>query len=352
MVTAHISGYGAAFPDAVTQDELWHGYFAGYFGHSRGARRIFDSTQVRRRHAAVNPLAEDISPRGTSARMQRYVAEAVPLGQQAVTAALDDAGIAADEVGLLAVASCTGYATPGVDIRIAERLGMSSETQRLMIGHMGCYAALPGLATVADYVVSHGRAGVLLCVELPSLHVQPQATGAPDMEQVVAHALFGDAAAAVVLQPGDVRPEALRVVDTAAVTDPATAHEMTWEITDHGFRMGLSPRVPEALAKHLQPMIEGLLDRHGLDTRDVAAWAIHPGGPRILDITTDTLGLPATALTASRAVLAERGNCSSATLLLVLRALRQAGRPGPGGSLVAAAFGPGLTLYASLLHLS
>src|SRR3712207_8935710 len=77
--------------------------------------------------------------------MQRYVQEALPLGKQAVAAALDDAGLAPGEVGLFAVATCTGYATPGLDIRLAGDLGMPPGLQRLLVGHMGCYAAIPGL---------------------------------------------------------------------------------------------------------------------------------------------------------------------------------------------------------------
>ena len=80
------------------------------------------------------------------------------------------------------------------------------------------------------------------------------------------------------------------------------------------------------------------------------AWAVHPGGPRILDTVAERLDLPPDALDASRQVLAERGNCSSATVLLVLDALRSAGRPDAGAYAVALAFGPGLTLYAALLR--
>ncbi len=138
------------------------------------------------------------------------------------------------------------------------------------------------------------------------------------------------------------------VVDTAAYTDTATAGHMTWEVTDLGFRMGLSPRVPEVLAEHLPMVVKDLLARNGLAVGDVRGWAVHPGGPRILHTVEDTLGLGPDALAASRTVLAEHGNCSSATVLLVLDELRPT--LGPGDPAVALAFGPGLTLYATLLR--
>jgi predicted naringenin-chalcone synthase len=129
-----------------------------------------------------------------------------------------------------------------------------------------------------------------------------------------------------------------------ARTDPSTADHMTWDVTDLGFRMGLSPRVPDVLARHVGEVVEELLDGAGLRSEDVAGWAVHPGGPRILDVVRDELGLSEVQMAASRRVLAEHGNCSSATVLLVLDELADV-----DGPIVAMAFGPGLTLYAVLL---
>jgi alkylresorcinol/alkylpyrone synthase len=345
--SAYVAGFGTAVPGAaLEQVAMWDGYFARHLAGDRLAERIFRGAGVQRRHAAVNPLVEDVSGWSTGDRMRRYVAEALPLGKEAVTAALADAGLAPDDVGLFAVVSCTGYATPGLDIRVAADLGMAPDVRRLLVGHMGCYAAIPGLGAVSDHVVARGRPAVALCLELTSLHVQPPTD---DRGQIVAHALFGDAAAAVVVVP-EAPAGGLEVVDIAAVTDPATADHMTWDVTDLGFRMGLSPEVPVVLARHVRAMVSGLLGRNGLTVAEVDAWAVHPGGPRILRTVAERLDLPDGALDASYRVLAERGNCSSATVLLVLDALRADGRPRPGRAAVAMAFGPGLTLYAALLR--
>ena len=352
-MTAYIAGFGMAFPGRVSQADMWDGFFSQHFAGDRMAERIFRGAGVQHRHAAVNPVDEDVSRWSTGERMRRYVAEALPLGKEAVAAALTDAGLAPDEVGLLAVVSCTGYVTPGLDIRVSADLGMAPDVQRLFVGHMGCYAAIPGLGAAADYVVARGRPAVVLCLELTSLHVQPAADddGHVDRGQVVSHALFGDAAVAVVVMPdAPQRHGALEVVEIAALTDAATADHMTWDVTDLGFRMGLSPEVPRVLAHHVHPMITELLARHGMTAADVDAWAVHPGGPRILSTVAERLELPDDALDASLGVLAERGNCSSATVLLVLDALRAAGRPRTGRAAIAMAFGPGLTLYVALLR--
>jgi alkylresorcinol/alkylpyrone synthase len=351
LVAAIVTGIGTAVPELVHQRELWDGHFRHHFPGSRAPERIFTGCGVRTRHAVANPLIEDISHASTEHRMRRYAHETRPLAKQAVSAALASAGLDAADIGLIAVASCTGYTTPGLDVHLASSLGMPTSTRRLIVGHMGCYAALPTLAAVNDYVLAQRRPAVLVCIELPSLHAQPS-NG--DIQQLVVHALFGDAAAAVVVRPDDHTagepPSGIRLVDFAVHTDQASAQHMTWEITDLGFRMGLSPLVPEVLARHVGPTVTDLLATHGLRVDDVSSWIVHPGGPKILDTVQRGLGLSDRALAVSREVLADHGNCSSATVLMILDRLRAAGQPPPGSTAVMMAFGPGLTLYAALLR--
>ena len=135
-----------------------------------------------------------------------------------------------------------------------------------------------------------------------------------------------------------------------ARTDADTADLMTWQITDLGFRMRLSSKVPKVLQRHVVGATEELLHRHDLTIAGVAHWAVHPGGPRIVDTVAQRLGLPAEAMIASRDVLRRHGNCSSATTLLVLQQMVDDGRLRRGDHVVAMAFGPGLTLYAVLLR--
>ncbi|MFC0533500.1 type III polyketide synthase [Phytohabitans kaempferiae] len=342
-----MTGLGMAVPAQAHQDELWRGFFVNrYAGTTRAlAERIFANAGVRTRNAVANPLIEDVSGWPTERRMTRYLVEALPLGKEAVDRALVDAGVSAADIGLFAVCSCTGYVTPGLDILLARDMGMASDTQRLFVGHMGCYAAMPGIGAAADFVTARGRPALLLCNELTSLHLQP-ASARVDTQQIVAHALFSDAAAAVVLVPGDTGGYTVREV--ASITDTSTADHMTWDVTDLGFRMGLSPRVPQVLSVHVRDFIDGLLSRHELVLSDVDGWAVHPGGPRILNVVERELALPPDALGVSRETLATYGNCSSPTVLLILEAMRQL--PDPPRRVVTLAFGPGLTLYAALLE--
>ncbi|MGH3320396.1 MAG: type III polyketide synthase [Streptosporangiaceae bacterium] len=358
MVTAVVTGQAHAVPPAVSHQGLWDDYFRAHFAGDHMAERVWRAAGIRTRHGVTMPPAVDVSRWGTGARMERYVSEALPLGKEALAAALARAGLDAGDVGLFGVATCTGYATPGVDILLARDLGMAPDVQRLLVGHMGCYAAVPALGAVADYVTARARPAVLLCIELTSLHLQPPPASAGEgvpldrqgLEQVVAHALFADAAAATVVEPGV--GGGLAVVDVVAHTDPATSDHMSWDVTDLGFRMGLSPWVPDVLARHVRPVVSGLLERHGLAVGDVAGWAVHPGGRRILEVIGERLDLDDAAMAPAYDILREYGNCSSATVLLVLEHLRDTRSLAPGDHVVAMAFGPGLTLYAALLRVT
>ena len=344
-MAATIAAVAGALPEhSASQEELWELRFREFYGGDRAAGRLWTRCGVERRHGVLDPVAEGVHEWGTERRMRRFVEEALPLGRAALEAALERSGARADEIDLFTVVSCTGYATPGLDILLARDLGMRADVQRLHIGHMGCYAALPGLSAVANAASARDSTSLLLSVELTTLHVQSPAR---DLEQIVAHALFGDAAAAAVVRPGG---SGLELVDVIARTDSSTEALMRWDVTDHGFRMGLSPQVPEALRGHVAPAVDELLRRNAVARESVRHWLVHPGGPAILDVVSEALALPEDALGVSRATLREIGNCSSATVLHILERTIETGEIGRGDWVVMLAFGPGLTLYGCLLR--
>lgn len=357
-IEAVLAGVGSALPKKISSEDFWDGFYCPFYGRGehraeRRAELIFRSMGVESRHCAVDPTIEDVASWTTAERLGRFAYEAPPLGKRAVKRALEDAGIGPGEVDELVVATCTGYEAPGLDLRVAQDTGMRNDVGRTHIGHMGCYAALPALK-VADAFAGRGRITVVLCLELTSLHIQPFSGDQHlEKEQMVSHALFADAASAAVLVPDVSRvreDNKLRVSGFESVTDHSSAALMTWEITDMGFRMGLSADVPKALSRHVSGLIETLLAPAGLKTSDVTSWAVHPGGPEILDIVEQQLGIPESLMTPSWDVLRNYGNCSSATVLLILEHLLQAKYPSaPGEALVAIAFGPGLSAHAALL---
>ncbi|HET6913247.1 MAG TPA: 3-oxoacyl-[acyl-carrier-protein] synthase III C-terminal domain-containing protein [Rhodanobacteraceae bacterium] len=137
----------------------------------------------------------------------------------------------------------------------------------------------------------------------------------------------------------------MQLRDTASLLTHDSADAMTWRIGDHGFEMGLTLEVPKRIRASLKTWLEPWLASHDLAINDVAHWAIHPGGPEIIQAALDSLDLPAEAGRHSRAVLAEHGNMSSPTVLFILQRMRAGGITGP---IVALGFGPGLMFEAAL----
>jgi predicted naringenin-chalcone synthase len=280
----------------------------------------------------------------TSAPKQRDQADALPLAAGAARAALESADVGPSRVTHLVTVSCTGFAAPGVDVGLIGELRLPLSTQRTHIGFMGCHGALNGMRAANAFLTADPAACVLLCaVELCSLHHQYRWRP----EQILANALFADGAAAVVGVGDSKRPrDGWRVASSASMIVPETHETMAWQIGDHGFEMHLSPEVPEIIEKNLRSWLGEWLrgEGHALDT--IASWAVHPGGPKILQATAKAAGLDPSQLADSEAILAECGNMSSPTILMILDRLRRRSAPRP---CVALAFGPGLTVEAALL---
>jgi alkylresorcinol/alkylpyrone synthase len=344
-MTARVQAIGTAMPDhfVFKQAEIVEEFFARQPGWDPAWAEVFRASGVERRASVVDPTWY-ARPRTTADRMRAFVPAARRLGAEASRRALERAGpdAAAEVIDLLAV-SCTGYSGPGLDVHLAEDLGLADRVQRLAIGHMGCYAALPALRTAAALATASGRRALVTCVELCTLHVQP----ARNREEAVYQALFGDGAAAALVGPGGDGPV---IAGSATVTVPRSEERMGWLVEDDGFHMSLSPRVPALVERGVGRLVDDLLTPHGLAPADVAHWAVHPGGPEIVDRVQRRLELSDTQLVRSRDVLADGGNRSSATVLFILELLLGNGEVEPGQWVAALAFGTGLTLEALLLR--
>jgi alkylresorcinol/alkylpyrone synthase len=355
-VIARLQALGTAMPDRVyKQAEIVDSFFGRLPGWEPGWGEVFEASGVERRASVIDVHAFYAGAPGTAERMRAYAPAARRLGAEAARRALAQVGPdATTQVGDLVVVSCTGYAGPGLDVHLAGDLGLGHGTRRLALGHMGCYAALPALRTAAALVTASAQCALVVSVELCSLHLQP----ATSRQEAVSQALFGDGAAAALIAPGEVGAEAapasgrgaLEIVAAQTATLPGSEDRMGWLIGDDGFHMSLSPRVPALVDRGLGALVEQLLGPYGLVPGDVAHWAVHPGGPEILERVQRRLGLSDAQLAPSREVLADGGNRSSATVLFILESLVGSGELRPGQWLVTLGFGTGLTLEALLLR--
>jgi predicted naringenin-chalcone synthase len=364
-VTAWLQSLGSAMPERVyKQAEIVESFFGKLPGWQPDWAEVFLASGVERRAAVIDVHRYYARQPTTAERMRTFTPAALRLGAEAARRALERGGPdAAAEVGDLVVVSCTGYAGPGLDVHLAADLGLDEGTRRLALGHMGCYAALPALRTASALVAASGQRALIVSVELCSLHLQP----ATSRQDAVSQALFGDGAAAALIAPGGAAarragasrdpggpappsPGGLEIVAARAATLPDSQDRMGWLIGDDGFHMSLSPRVPALVDRGLGALVEQLLEPHGLVPADVAHWAVHPGGPEILERVQRRLRLSDAQLAPSREVLADGGNRSSATVLFILESMFGSGELRPGQWLVTLGFGTGLTLEALLLR--
>lgn len=343
----HITAISTAVPAGrYEQMTAYHEHLAPFLGSNPRAERIFAGSAIAYRHAVIDPATFFERPLTTRERNDLYVQHANDLGEEALRRCLAQSGTRPEEIDALLVISCTGFEIPGLDLTLAKRLGLRADIRRTCILGMGCYAAFPGINRAREAVLAFPDSKVLvLAIELCSLHFQHDDSD----EMVVSNAIFADGAAAILLEGRSDRPS-IRIMDTMTLTNYDTLEHMAFHVTDHGYRMVLSAYVPKILGLAVEDFADRLLQRNGLTRQDVAFWAIHPGGKKILDHLQERLGLSDADVAFSREVMRDYGNMSSPTVLFVLDAIQRSGQPKAGDHGVMMAFGPGLTMESCLVR--
>jgi alkylresorcinol/alkylpyrone synthase len=315
--------------------------------------RLHANCGVSYRHFVL-PLESYPALRGFGANNDAWIAGALELGEQAITRALDRAGITAADISAIFFASVTGIASPTIDARLINRLPFPTTVKRTPIFGLGCVAGAAGIARASDYVRAFpGEFALLLSVELCSLTWQDDDLSTANL---ISCGLFGDGAAAVVLAGAEAatrlpgRAIGPRVVATRSIFYRNTEEVMGWSIGDSGFTIVLSPDVPKVVLNNLRGNVDTFLADHGLTLSDIASWIFHSGGPKVLEAAQSALGVGPEALALSWKSLSEVGNLSAASVLMVLGE-RLADSPGePGTYSILAAMGPGFCSELVLLR--
>jgi len=336
---------------AVPEHEV-HGTFVNFAERllrDRRMRQVFERmvarSDIERRWSCLKPANsgsnESLDADGfytlgqfpsTAHRMSRYALEAPALGAKAIAGLRLGADV--ERISHLIVTSCTGFSAPGIDVDLVRRCGLDPCVERTVVGFMGCNAAINGLR-LADHIVRSTPSSkvLLVSVELCTLHLQET----DKLDRLLAFLLFGDGCSAALVSA---EPTGLAVEGFHAELVHGGGGQITWNIGDCGFDMVLSGQVPTTIGEALRIRKGRILSGVSVDAIDL--WAVHPGGRTVLDAVEGALDLNATALAASRDVLREHGNMSSATVLFVLEALMRRGAP-VGARGCAMAFGPGLS---------
>ncbi|HSJ54105.1 MAG TPA: type III polyketide synthase [Anaerolineae bacterium] len=350
MTEVRITGLGTATPPLrVPQEETYQAY-VDMLPMSEKARALLQRVFVANnsigfRHFGMESLA-DVLRSSQDELIARYQKYAVHTAVEAATRALEDAGLAPDDLDGIVVNSCTGYLCPGLTSYVSEALGLRAAIRPYDLQGMGCGGAVPNLETAYNYLQAHPGHDVLsIAVEICSATMFHGES--PDL--LISNALFGDGAAAAVLsnRPGQEGP---CVNGFASGLYPQDRQHLYYRTEQSRLRNVLSVEVPAVGARRAEEVIGRLLEESGIAQGEVDHWILHPGGQKVIDALQDALALPDEAVQASRKILYEYGNMSSASVLFVLNEVVGSGVARPGDVGVMCSFGAGFGVYAALLE--
>jgi len=344
-----IVSVGSALPEHYYDQEMLLSAFREqwaerYFNVDR-LERLHRNVLVGGRHLAL-PIEEYPKIETWGQANDHWIRVAQKLGGKAVLTALEDAGLGVEEVDAFYFTTVTGIATPSIDARLMNRIGLPSRVKRVPIFGLGCLAGAAGIARSADYLKGHpDEVVVLLSVELCSLTLQRSDLS---VENLIGSGLFGDGAAAAVLVGENRAPEGPRVVASRSSFYADSEGVMGWEVSEKGFKIVLSAEVPEMVRRYLRCDVDAFLGEHGLVRDDISAWISHPGGPKVLEAMQEELELPEDALERAWRTLREVGNLSSTSILLILEETIESSPPLGSWGLMSA-MGPGFCSELVLL---
>jgi prepilin-type processing-associated H-X9-DG protein len=329
---------------------------------ARKLRALFRMTGIETRHSVIADYgkadgydfyvnSQNFEPvPSTGARLLLYRQQALMLSVDAINQCLKKVSdFDKKSITHLIVVSCTGMYAPGLDIDLVKALGLQTNTQRLCINFMGCYAAFNGLKQADIICQSSAKAKVLVvCTELCSIHFQKENTD----DNLLANALFADGSAALLVEPSPRKGLNLKPVSFYCDLAPEGDQDMAWTVGDLGFEMRLSSYVPDVIQRGIKTLTHSLLQQISYDLSDVSYFAIHPGGKKILEVIEQELNLTKEQNKSAYEVLRHCGNMSSPTVLFVLQDVcKNLNGVDDQKKILSFAFGPGLTLESMVLEI-
>ncbi|HEY6392417.1 MAG TPA: 3-oxoacyl-[acyl-carrier-protein] synthase III C-terminal domain-containing protein [Bryobacteraceae bacterium] len=346
-----IAGVASAFPKHQYDQRVLLSALQRHWGPKIDNPVFMERLQARvgvnTRHLAL-PMEEYYGLTTWGKANNHWIEVATEIGEKALCGALARSGFAPSDLGAVFFVSVTGIASPSIDARLINRMGLPVNLKRVPIFGLGCVAGAAGIARAADYVLAYPKqVAAVIAVELCSLTLQQDDLSVANL---ISSGLFGDGAAAVLVAGAERESNGPEILATRSVFYPNSEHVMGWDVSEKGFRIVLSREVPEVVHQHLASDVDAFLKDNDLVRADIGSWILHTGGPRILEATAVALDLPEDALSASWDCLRRTGNLSSASVLVVLEEFMMKRRPVEGAYSILAAMGPGFCSELVLLR--
>ena len=303
---------------------------------------VFDNAGIAQRHI-VAPADWYVGDHGWRERNDLYLEAAEALFIEAAGRAIEGAGLAAAEIDGVVAVSTTGIATPSLDARTFDRLGLRQDIRRVPVFGLGCAGGVNGLAIAARLAAAEpGSNWLFVTVETCSISIRLDSS---DPAAIVATALFGDGAAAAVVSSG--RPGIAAITGSAERIWPDTLRIMGWDVEDPGLAVVFDRAIPPFIEAELEATVNQILQSLGVERGDIGRFCCHPGGVKVIDAIETALGMEPGELDIERDVLRSFGNMSAPTVLFVLERLIARGLP---DRVMMTAFGPGFTCAGLILE--
>jgi len=343
MKLPRILGVGTATPPSrFSQEELLE--MSGYEDPLR--RSFFLNSGIHFRHLYID---RDFAPTETVDQLnERSRKGCIEVGRAAILRCLQKAGTSPQDVDFIGTTTCTVSLCPSLDAIFIKELGMKHSTQRAHVGDTGCASAMVALQQACNYLRAYpDHKALVAAVEIcSSAYVLDDA-----IETAVGNAIFADGAAAVFLATSLATSEdGVEVLGHRTVIRPEYLELMGFAFPGGRRRLVLSKDIRQIGASMIKELVEGLLEEHRLEQKDIRFWVLHSAGRKVIENVRTLMGLREQDLVFSRMVLREYGNVSSATVLFVLEKVMELGHPQPGDLGVMAALGPGFAAEGALLR--
>ncbi|KAG5534638.1 hypothetical protein RHGRI_022680 [Rhododendron griersonianum] len=300
-------------------------------------KRMCEKSMIKKRYMYLteeilkeNPSVCEYMAPSLDARQDMVVVEVPKLGKEAATKAIKEWGQPKSKITHLVFCTTSG----------------------------GCFAGGTVLRLAKDLAENNAGSRVLVvCSEITAVTFRgPSDT---HLDSLVGQALFGDGAAAVIVgsDPLPVERPLFQLVSAAQTILPDSDGAIDGHLREVGLTFHLLKDVPGLISKNIEKSLVEAFTPIGISDWNSLFWIAHPGGPAILDQVELKLGLKEEKLGATRHVLSEYGNMSSACVLFILDEMRrkslEEGRGTTGEGLewgVLFGFGPGLTVETVVLH--
>lgn len=336
-----------------------------------------------------HPLVNQPTPPTIADIHKMFMSAGVPLAVSAARKALAEAHVDPGQVTHMVSTTCTDSANPGYDHFVARELGLDHAVEKVLLHGIGCSGGLAALRTAANLCLGHTMRRkpariLVVALEISTTLVRSELESINDLQETrIGAALFSDCGSAVVLS-NDIPtspthrlpPPVYSLITWTHQTIPSTESDLGFDVDPAGWKVVLSPRIPQLTQSILEPSFASLIAsasasaaitperererERGRGRQPQPAdfdWAMHPGGATILTNAESALGISPEHMRASYDTYINHGNSSSATIFSVLDRLRHKDMDAlaPGGGnvkehVVGCAFGPGITVEMCLLR--